>query len=255
METKEVLFEELKRSMLKTVEYRDGMPKEIENMVKKVFVELGTIFDEYNCNSSTIEMFCEGEFGEIKSVLNKTGQRRIESQEDQLNEILSVVRRDLESGYSNDELKSRINRHREGIEEIGRNDSRTIDIVLGEIDQALGNIRRRQTMILGNRGFSERRIDEINEEMINLARRVQRQDTQMEEIFARDVKTLHRKLQEKYDLFLADATKDKKAEFRKSLYGGISLEEQSENAKQFIDDVNENKKKTKARDLIPNILE
>ncbi len=255
METKEELFEELRREMINTISYREGIPDDIQRIVKNVFEQLTTIFDEYRCNNSTIEMFCDSEFSQIKSTLNNAGMKRIDSQLEQLTDVLNSVQRDLEQGYSNDELRARGDIHMDELAQIGKNNSRTIDIVLDGLDEALRNIRLRQTRILEDRGFSERQIDEINEEITDLARRVHRRDEEMEDIFDIDADNLQDKLKQKYNLFLSEATKSKEDSFRESLYAGISLEEQSENAKQFIESIEDDRNKTNNRESLPPILE
>ena len=255
METREELFEELKRDMVKTVQYREGMPNDIRRIVKQTFSNLEVIFNELECNNSTIQTFKDAELNEVEIKLNRIGERRINSQLDELRNVLYQVQKDIEE-YDGDELKSKVAKHMDYLSQIGKNDSKSINDILDKLQDSLIAIKNRQCVNLENRGFSQRQIECVTDQLKSLTIKVQGKYEEIAAIFAEDAKSMQKKLQEQYNLFLVQINRNEKDSFRESLQSGISLEEQRKNAEEFANKQKEkDEQPTIGKSLPGNVIE
>lgn len=241
-------FEELKKDILKSIEYREDIPIEIVSMTKKILLEVSNIYDKFNCNDSAIQQYLEGKFDEIKKYLSvDIGKKRKNEKLEQVGFILRKISKEME------EINQESNRKRYENEflTVESNNRLSTNRVLGLITDSILNIQSRQNKILDARGFSDQRINQINQEVRAFIRFVQsKNEEKIYELFVQDDKYIQNKLIKLYEDYLISTKKDKREEFLESVDAKISLEEQHKFAVEKVEEVNNKQQEEKSENAL-----
>lgn len=235
-------YEGLRRNMMYVIENRGNMPADIMNLAIEMCERLEEQYDQVGCNNSSIRDYIQGNLNELMAKLQQIGSTmRKENQYDEVQAFLQKVEKDFEEKVDDEEQKSKDNNNKDIIGEICSNgqNNRMTPIITDEIQSTLKDIQSRQNKILATRGYSDRQIEAINDEVLYFIRNSKlKNEEQIYEALQGDDQELRKQLISVYDQYMDERQNGEKTNqemFRESLDAGISLEEQSDNAKAFIE--------------------
>lgn len=234
-------LEELKRKMLAKTFYREGIPEEVTEVIKEAFDGILNRYKELHCNNLSIQEYIQGNLEYAKScVIKNLGEKRKESQAEQVQSIIHGMERELEDlDESLEDEKRSQERHKEEISQIEPEDEKVKERIIEIVEDALRNVQSKQNRILDARGFSIDRIEQIGQyaqEFIGYF--VSRNEKRVYEILETDNNSLKEQLLSEYEEYLLQNKKEeeeketepdkksKREEFVEGLDGGITLEEQ-----------------------------
>lgn len=238
-------FEELRRNMNKILENRRGLPEEVIRRIKEMFDRLEEKYREMGCFSGTIQQYMQGNLDELILRLQKgIGTGRKEQQFEDVQAFLSGVERDIEQKLDSEEQKQKDAERREQIQEIGNDKPNNIRVTLNSMDEivlALQDVQSRQRRLLASRGTSDRQVYEVDDEVQYFIRQLRSRDEEgIHAAFQQDSAELDYELLQAYEYYVEQretAEKPKQDIFRESLSAGISLEQQRDNTKGFVDNL------------------
>lgn len=233
-------YDNLRKNMINILENSEGIPSEVMQLIIKIFESIEEKYKEMGCHNSSIESYLQGNLGELIATLRgRLGNEIKEGQYYQIESILAEVRRDLEEKLDDEEQKRRDNKIQDNIGEFsngGDNNRRTVRIV-SEIEDALKDAQSMQNRLLSVRGYSDRKIEEINYEVTHFIRQqLQRGEENILEALKGDEGELKKQLLAAYEAYIHERQENNKSQeesFRESLDARISLDEQRDNALEF----------------------
>ena len=248
-------FENLKRRLLMEVSDREEIPADVTKMIKEAVIQLEQIYQRNGTINGSIEQYMEGTIQEINANLkNRFGEDRRTMHFTDAQQIL------------NDIEKSVYTRNNIEYAEIGSTEQQRdmADKTCELLREGLMYIRSRQNSILDARGFSQRRIEQINAEAVQFIREyISTHQEEVVQMYRDDDKQLKQDLVSQFEMYLQDKQTEEKREndkneqengeatmseskeqdFRDSMSAGISLEEQKSNADEFAIQQEENSDK------------
>ena len=248
-------FENLKRRLLLEVSDREEIPADVTKMIKEAVIQLEQIYQRNGTINGSIEQYMEGTIQEINANLkNRFGEDRRTMHFTDVQQIL------------NDIEKSVYTRNNIEYAEIGSTEQQRdmADKTCELLREGLMDIRSRQNSILDARGFSQRRIEQINAEAVQFIREyISTHQEEVVQMYRDDDKQLKQDLVSQFEMYLQDKQTEEKREndkneqetgeatmseskeqdFRDSMSAGISLEEQKSNADEFAIQQEENSDK------------
>ena len=248
-------FENLKRRLLLEVSDREEIPADVTKMIKEAVIQLEQIYQRNGTINGSIEQYMEGTIQEINANLkNRFGEDRRTMHFTDAQQILN----DIEKGvYTRNNIE---------YAEIGSSEQQRdmADKTCELLREGLMDIRSRQNSILDARGFSQRRIEQINAEAVQFIREyISTHQEEVVQMYRDDDKQLKQDLVSQFEMYLQDKQTEEKREndkneqengeatmseskeqdFRDSMSAGISLEEQKSNADEFAIQQEENSDK------------
>lgn len=245
-------FENLKRRLLLEVSDREEIPADVTKMIKEAVIQLEQIYQRNGTINGSIEQYMEGTIQEINANLkNRFGEDRRTMHFTDVQQIL------------NDIEKSVYTRNNIEYAEIGSTEQQRdmADKTCELLREGLMDIRSRQNSILDARGFSQRRIEQINAEAVQFIREyISTHQEEVVQMYRDDDKQLKQDLVSQFEMYFQDKQTEEKREndkkeqetgeatmseskeqdFRDSMSAGISLEEQKSNADEFAIQQEEN---------------
>lgn len=248
-------FENLKRRLLLEVSNREEIPADVTKMIKEAVIKLEQLYQRNGTINGSIEQYMEGTIQEINANLkNRFGEDRRTMHFTDVQQIL------------NDIEKSVYTRNNIEYAEIGSTEQQRdmADKTCELLREGLMDIRSRQNSILDARGFSQRRIEQINAEAVQFIREyISTHQEEVVQMYRDDDKQLKQDLVSQFEMYLQDKQTEEKREndkneqengeatmseskeqdFRDSMSAGISLEEQKSNADEFAIQQEENSDK------------
>lgn len=248
-------FENLKRRLLMEVSNREEIPADVTKMIKEAVIKLEQLYQRNGTINGSIEQYMEGTIQEINANLkNRFGEDRRTMHFTDVQQIL------------NDIEKSVYTRNNIEYAEIGSTEQQRdmADKTCELLREGLMDIRSRQNSILDARGFSQRRIEQINAEAVQFIREyISTHQEEVVQMYRDDDKQLKQDLVSQFEMYLQDKQTEEKREndkneqetgeatmseskeqdFRDSMSAGISLEEQKSNADEFAIQQEENSDK------------
>ena len=269
-------FEELKHQLLSAIQYRDEIPQEVIKMIEGIFEKIADIYAENHCDSTSILEAIDVELMGVKSFLETriTDDRR-NNQFEEMQWILRQIEQSIEEEQSvdgkiaeEDLRNTNNNSHTKMFEEFGSDQKtimRTVNNILGCVEDILNDINSRQRRILSARGVDGNKIEEIIYEVKRAISNFQYNGDQMVAFFVEDDKQFRGTILEKYREYIqaAKESREKAASamqeegispqqtFRDSLDAGIPLDEQAEDAETFLTRRDDDEKLSKLLDEIP----
>ena len=248
-------FENIKRRLLLEVSDREEIPADVTKMIKEAVIQLEQIYQRNGTINGSIEQYMEGTIQEINANLkNRFGEDRRTMHFTDAQQILN----DIEKGvYTRNNIE---------YAEIGSSEQQRdmADKTCELLREGLMDIRSRQNSILDARGFSQRRIEQINAEAVQFIREyISTHQEEVVQMYRDDDKQLKQDLVSQFEMYLQDKQTEEKREndkneqengeatmseskeqdFRDSMSAGISLEEQKSNADEFAIQQEENSDK------------
>ena len=97
------MIEELKRNILRKVEYREAIPQPINEVVERCFSDILEIYRSRYYNSSTIEEYIEGARQEVNAMISKIGEDRKNIQFQELQHIIFKIQNKVEEKETRNE--------------------------------------------------------------------------------------------------------------------------------------------------------
>lgn len=247
-------WKELKRGILRKIQYRNAIPTEIEEEAKRYFDQIIEVYKNNQCDNETIKKYSDGNKKNFERRLKSIEEERKSEQLGKANQAISGIRRNnLER---EEELK-----HKEEIFKMEGKESAQVTKVLEIIKDEIRDIRSRQRNILVARGYSDDRIRQIDQKVEQAQRLLAKEkETYFLELLEKDSKTLTNQIinvyEEKIEQITTNEKVDPKQNFKKEIASNITLEEQ----KEYTEDVLEKQKQQEikrdpAKTLPSNVLE
>lgn len=248
---REEMLEDFKRKINVKVMNNEIASQDVNKVIEECFSKLEEIFQEYGCSSESILEYIQGSRTDMRVTTDKVFENRngefLASFNNKINKILEEV-------MANHKIDKKYDKNLLENLDMDINDAKDTNKIVERLQENLYEIRSHTGRVLSNRGYSESRIEEIMYRVNSLIKNVEsRQGEEIFSILNKDGKDTVEEILEEYekvereipdveDMEKEPADEDKN-DFRRSLDGGLSLEEQSENAKRFIDELEETKGK------------
>lgn len=239
---KEVFFEEFKKEVFKLVEQKDGIPEEVYKIVNETLNGLLEAYQDTRCDTNSIAEYIRGTEVELKSELNKTANERKNNEFEESAGMMFQIRKAMEENLDNDELKNMQRRMIQKFEEMNFEDRKISIDITNSLKDRLKDIQSQQNRILYSLGYSDTRIEKINDEINAYIERVTRgQEENINYIIKNDSHELINEVKSKYEEYIQIAEKieneqreetnedkeqSKREEFLDRINSGFTLEEQ-----------------------------
>ncbi len=253
------IFEEFKRKVINRLQYEEKMPQEMEKIVTQIFEELKNRYKNLQCSSLSIIEYIEGNLHYAKNEINKyLNENRKENQWQYIGAFMRNIEKELNEGS----IKTKnVAMHQQEIEQMDSKDGQATERIENILGDFLRDIQSHQNRILDSRGYSMSQINDIQQETRGFINKsINQNEDKIYEILKRDSKQLKTWILEQYQDYVnqeriaqnkeKEKGKNEREEFMESLDAGISLEEQSQDAKERNErEVEENKNKEKDPNL------
>lgn len=222
----------------------EGIPEDVKRIVRNMFERLSNKYDEMNCNNSTILDYLETAMTQFRHELDKIGEKRKDTIVEEFNYMTKNITNDLENELDEDTQNRRDNMYKERISELGESHNRrNANIIMDRVQEALMDIQSRQKGVLVARGYDDRRIDNINEEVRTFIRHmVNINEENIYEIMKADTRQLNNILLDKYEEFLQEREGNRvndETSFKDRLKDGRTLEQQRDDTEKIIEKMQE----------------
>ena len=231
------LIEEFKKSVLIKVEMRDDLPQEVSDIIERNFDNMLEIYKNNNCDYCSVQEYIDGTKNAVKSRLHSIGEERKNEQLNGTNYVVNSIQRELE-----EEGKENSQKHKNEISEIDINDDKSLGHIVDTVSEALREVQSKQNYNLSNRGYDDRRIEQINEDVRKHIYNFEMRDAEeIEACLKNDKQELIELITEEYEEYIVEAEKsdregkDEEENFKSRLNADISLEDQNEYVKKFLD--------------------
>lgn len=254
-------FQHLRKKVLWIFENKKEIPTEVEQTIQEMFNKLKEKYQNSGCYTSTIQEYMQGNLDELLGRLQRhVGNRRKDEQYEDIQDLLLTIERELEDELDNEEQKRRDMQNRDKIGKIGNDAPNNIRISLNTVDlveESLRDIQLRQLKILDAKGANHNLIQEVNDEIRGFIMRLRSQkEEEIHNEYQVDDSQLRQEILQAFEEYVIERDKEKdepsKAEeFRTELFAGISLEQQSVNAQQFL---KEGQEEDKEQEQLPEVF-
>lgn len=238
------MVEELKRSVLTKVQNREGIPENVMNLIENSIDKILDIYQNLRCDTRYIEEYIDGNKNQIKSIIEGIGEDRKSQEIGEIDYIIRGIQREIEEKEENKR------QHEKEIEEIQIDDNRYANRIIDNVTDCLKDIQSHQNRILSSMGYTDERIQQINQYVNQYIYNVEmRQGDKINELLNADKEQLISQVLEQYEEFheaLIKEDKDtekkediehqenKQESFREELSSGKSLEEQREYVNEIL---------------------
>ncbi len=249
-------LEEFKRKVMARIAYDGELPQEVERIVLEVFNGLESRYEDLQCSSTSIKEYIEGNMQYAKSEVNKyIDENRKTSQFQYVQAFMRSLEQDLDNNVT-----SNVSKHEQEIEQMDLEDGRVTGTIGNILEDYLRDVQSRQNRILDARGYSMDRIDDIQQDTRGFINRIiSKNEDKIYEILRQDSSKLKTWLSEQYQDYVMqekmDEKKSQQEEWKKSLDGGISLEEQSKAAKERNEKKEEQGEQSELSDFIEHMFD
>lgn len=250
------ILEDLKRKINNRVESGEIAPIEVDKIIKQCFDKVEQIFEEYNCSSSSISDYIYESYRDTKSGSEKVFEER---KENILESVNQKIHRMTDEVIEKNVIEE--NTHRYSFENMDTeiDNSRDTTKIVDRLVDNLNGIRSHATRVLASRDYSDARIEQIMDDVNSFIHKVEdRQGQEIFEILRADGTETVKEIIEQYESVEKELTtleneqvKEEQLSNRNAFVNsisvkdkeGMSFEEQSENAKAFINRVEQEKEK------------
>ena len=243
-------FEELKRKLMNKVQNKE-MPEEVTQIINDVYEKIMQIIQMNGVSNATVKKVISDSNKLLnQKVNNNIANERKNSQLEQLNYILIGIKTDLEktektqlNDEQEEEENNRVNqRHISSFEGMDMNSTKDVSKIVDSLDESVREVRSAIRQVIRSRGVPEDKIEEVYHEFSRVIHNVQSKvpEELMRVLKEQDESTICEIIEtyEEYEAFKAQKrNKTKHEQFADKYDAGISLEEQNENAKRFIENV------------------
>ena len=254
-------FQQLRRKVLWMFENKNEIPTEVEQTIQEMFNKLKAKYQDMGCYTSNIQEYMQGNLDELLARLQRhVGNRRKDKQYEDIQDFLLTIESKLEDELDNEEQKRRDIQNRDRIGKIGKDAPANIRTSLNTVDlieDSLRDIQSRQLRNLGAREENYDRIQMVEDEIRGFIRRLRNQkEEEIHNEYQVDDSQLRQEILQAFEEYVIERDKEKdepsKAdEFRAELFAGISLEQQSINAQQFL---KEGQEEDKEQEQLPEVF-
>lgn len=235
------------------IDGEEEIPEELNKLIRDMFEKVEEIYNQNGCNNSSISERIYVESRAMLTILNNEIAENMRSEQFQSAMIvMDRIQRSMEEIEQNNgkaseeesqEAEQRLKIHsREWFSEIGGDNSQTVASIIRAMEDVLQDIRLSQSRILYNRGvMSADRIYDIQQQVLEAIRQFENDGQEIWQMLEQKDNRLREEILEKYEEYLQSREQSREDEsegktFRDSLNAGISLEEQSDLAKQFLEE-------------------
>lgn len=248
---------ELQRNVMREIQGKGAMPKEINNLLEIGFDGILQIYKNYSCDSETIEKYINGKKEEVRSILNNFGENRKAEQMQFVNIFFSRLLKQIEEG----QIKENKTRNMGDISKMKFQNKGITNRIFAQIESSFQNIRAAQRKLLSSRGYSQEQIQSIDVDVQAFIKSFRKNDERIKRDFELDEKEFQQLIKEKYEEYMqyeekeekklaeTEKSKNKKDGFKKGLDAKIPLKTQRDNAQKFV-----REQKSKENEQIENVL-
>ena len=262
------LFDDFKRNVYSKVEQKDSIPGDVYNILKKILYNMEQVYQDGHCNTDSITEYIKGAEAELKTKLERIGEDRKNNEFQEVLIVVNIIEKDLEDRTGHFQIQDEQNKAIQGFEEMNLEDLRFSEKITNTLIDTLKDIQSQQNRILFSLGYSDSRIEEINDRVNGFIYNAANQEENIYEIIQNDSNELINEVKEMYEEYIQyskqnennkeDISENKeqtrKEEFMERINSGLSLKEQSEYVENHINKESQDNAKDTSMDLPSEII-
>lgn len=253
------ILEEFKRKIMSRITYTKETPQGIENMIENAFIGLLNEYKNLQCDTASIEEYIIGNIEFTRNeIARNLGSARKENELVYIQTFLSRLQWEL----TDENLKKSDEVHREEIRQMEPASHEMAIKIMNTLDNTLKNVQLAQARRLSANGYSQDRIDSIQEQVkYYISKFINRNGKVVEEMLSKDADDLKAYLLETYEQYVEQqrllgneevSQKSQRQEFLEGLDANIGLQEQNDFAKKIV---SENENERNKEPLPDNIID
>lgn len=264
-------FEDLKRTVANMMSNRE-VSEDVIKIISEIRPKILEIYRTRRLDTESIQEYVYSQFEVLKASIRDTSKNKNEQDFQEVMFMLDTIKRQEEEKVENSKKENGLNAiifdddddrqvdeeqderiqvqmNKSRIESASFDNRKPIERIAVELEDYIKSVRNMGTRTLGDRGVSERTIDEIYLEMTELVRKCESYSIEKICPVLDDTdKEMLKEIANQYEMYeeKKNRSKTKHQEFAEGLNAGMSLEEQHKNALEFEENANSNDKSRKA---------